>query len=216
MKSKMFLVAVVGALVLLLAGSSLVLAYGGGNCPGMNGGMGNGMGMGNGNGANCFNGKQVVLTDAQKKEIAPLVAQKNDIHQQMLQKLVANGKITQADADRCLAHMKTRTENNLAAGRLDGMGFGTMGYGHRMQFTLTDEQRKELAPLATQMIDIQQQILQKLVNDGTIAQADADKQIAFMKDRASGKAFNGNNGRNGNGGQGYNCPNMNQQGQQNQ
>lgn len=130
-KRNYVLMAIAGVLLLLIAGSTMYMAlgmhrvsrqFGSQNRDRDNYGMHDrGDGFRN----------QVQLNDAQKKEIAPLVAQLNDVHQQIAQKLVASGVITQADADNRIAVMKERSEKNLAEGRLWGMGPGGPGDGFR-------------------------------------------------------------------------------------
>ncbi|HML31976.1 DUF2680 domain-containing protein [Sporomusa sphaeroides] len=67
------------------------------------------------------------------------------------------------------------------------------------RIVLTDTQKQELAPLFTQMMDIKKQILQKLVADGTMTQADADQRAAWMQERMNYRMQNGIGGGHGSG-----------------
>lgn len=57
--------------------------------------------------------------------------------------------------------------------------------------TLTDAQKQDLVPLFNQMMEIKKQILQKLVSDGVMTQADADQRAAWMQERMSYRMQNG-------------------------
>lgn len=63
--------------------------------------------------------------------------------------------------------------------------------GASQQVTLTDAQKQELQPLFNQMMEIKKQILQKLVADGTMTQADADQRAAWMQERMNYRMQNG-------------------------
>lgn len=80
------------------------------------------------------NAQQVTLTDAQKQELQPLFNQMMEIKKQILQKLVADGAITQADADQRAAWMQERMnyrmQNGIVGGHGLGRGPGMMGPGH--------------------------------------------------------------------------------------
>jgi len=75
----------------------------------------------------------VTLTDAQKQELVPLYNQMMEIRKQILQKYVADGVMTQADADQRIArmqeHMNYRLQNGLVGGPGMGRGHGMMGPG---------------------------------------------------------------------------------------
>lgn len=81
----------------------------------------------------------------------------------------------------------------------------------RQAITLTDEQKKELAPLYEKMFETRKEIMQKYVDFGYMTQEQADKRIAWMKDRMSqghypgmmGKGFGRGHGKGfGQGGRG--------------
>ena len=57
--------------------------------------------------------------------------------------------------------------------------------------TLTDAQKQELVPLFNQMVEIKKQILQKLVADGVMTQADADQRAAWLQERMNYRLQNG-------------------------
>ncbi len=83
-----------------------------------------------------FGGQQANLTDAQKEEMAPLVAKMKDLHQQMfevkkemIQKQVSFGNLTQEQADQHIAKMQEMQQRMEKGPRPDGMGMG-MGRGH--------------------------------------------------------------------------------------
>jgi hypothetical protein len=57
--------------------------------------------------------------------------------------------------------------------------------------TITEAQKQELAPLYSQMIEIQKQITQKYVDFGYITQWQADQRNAFMKERMEQRLQNG-------------------------
>lgn len=77
--------------------------------------------------------QQVTLTDAQKQELTPLFNQMMEIKKQILQKFVADGTMTQADADQRAAWMQERMnyrmQNGIAGGPGMGRGPGMMGAG---------------------------------------------------------------------------------------
>lgn len=76
----------------------------------------------------------VTLTDAQKQELVPLYNQMIEIRKQILQKFVADGVMTQADADQRVTwmqeHMNDRMQNGMIGGPGMGRAPGMMGYGH--------------------------------------------------------------------------------------
>ncbi|MDT8900012.1 YckD family protein [Anaeroselena agilis] len=55
----------------------------------------------------------------------------------------------------------------------------------RQAITLTDDQKKELAPLYDQLFETRKAIMQKYVDFGYMTQEQADQRIAWMKDRMS-------------------------------
>ncbi len=57
--------------------------------------------------------------------------------------------------------------------------------GPRQAITLTDDQKKELAPLYEQMFEVRKQIMQKYVDFGYLTQEQADQRAAWMKERMS-------------------------------
>jgi hypothetical protein len=59
------------------------------------------------------------------------------------------------------------------------------------QVTLTDQQRQELAPLYHQMLETQQQIMQKRVEYGQLTQEQADQRALFMQERMNNWLQNG-------------------------
>ncbi|MBP1764375.1 MAG: hypothetical protein H6Q65_1433 [Firmicutes bacterium] len=75
----------------------------------------------------------VSLTDAQKQELVPLYNQMMEIKKQILQKYVADGVMTQADADqritRMQEHMNYRMQNGFVGGPGMGRGHGMMKPG---------------------------------------------------------------------------------------
>lgn len=71
----------------------------------------------------------VTLTDAQKQELAPLFSQMMEIKKQILQKYVADGVLTQSDADQRSAWMQERMNSRMQNGFVGGPG---MGKGHSM------------------------------------------------------------------------------------
>jgi len=77
--------------------------------------------------------QSVTLTDAQKQELVPLFNQMMDIKKQILQKYVADGAITQAEADQRASWMQERMNNRMQNGIVGGPGMGRgpgMGAGH--------------------------------------------------------------------------------------
>jgi len=76
------------------------------------------------------NMQAITLTDAQKQELVPLYNQMMDIRKQILQKFVADGAITQADADQRAAWMQERMNDRMQNGMVGGRG--GMGRGHGM------------------------------------------------------------------------------------
>lgn len=80
------------------------------------------------------NGQQVTLTDQQKEELTPLFNQMMDIKKQILQKFVADGVMTQADADQRATWMQERMNDRLQNSMIGtpgmGHGPGMMGSGH--------------------------------------------------------------------------------------
>ncbi len=85
----------------------------------------------------------------------------------------------------------------------------------RQAITLTDEQKKELAPLYEKMFETRKAIMQKYVDFGYMTQEQADQRAAWMKERMSqgygpgmmGKGF----GRGPGFGQGWRGPCFQQQ-----
>lgn len=76
-------------------------------------------------------GQPITLTDEQKQELVPLYNQMIDTKKQILQKFVANGVITQADADQRIAWMQERMNNGMQNGMMGmGRGHGMMGKGN--------------------------------------------------------------------------------------
>ncbi|GMB00978.1 DUF2680 domain-containing protein [Pelosinus sp. IPA-1] len=79
-------------------------------------------------------GQQVTLTDQQKQELTPLFNQMMELKKQILQKFVADGTMTQADADQRAAwmqeRMNDRMQNGIVGGPGMGHGPGMMGSGH--------------------------------------------------------------------------------------
>ncbi|MDT8900311.1 DUF2680 domain-containing protein [Anaeroselena agilis] len=77
--------------------------------------------------------QQVNLTDAQKQELVPLFNQMMEIKKQILQKFVADGVMTQTDADQRAAWMQERMnyrmQNGIVGGPGMGRGPGMMGPG---------------------------------------------------------------------------------------
>lgn len=65
------------------------------------------------------------------------------------------------------------------------------GYYTGNQATLTEAQQQELKPLYDQLINIKQQIMEKLVADGVMTQADADQHSAWMKEDVTYRSENG-------------------------
>jgi hypothetical protein len=57
--------------------------------------------------------------------------------------------------------------------------------------TLTDDQKKELAPIYDKMLDVQKEMLQKYVSFGYLTQEQADQRAAFMKERMAWHQQNG-------------------------
>lgn len=55
----------------------------------------------------------------------------------------------------------------------------------RQAITLTDEQKKELAPLYEKMFETRKAIMQKYVDFGYMTQEQADQRAAWMKERMS-------------------------------
>jgi len=76
----------------------------------------------------------ITLTDAQKQELVPLFNQMIEIKKQILQKFVADGVMTQADADQRAAwmqeRMNNRMQNGMACNPGMGRGPGMMGPGN--------------------------------------------------------------------------------------
>lgn len=76
----------------------------------------------------------VTLTDAQKQELVPLYNQMIELRKQILQKFVADGVMTQADADQRAAWMQERMNDRMQNGMIGGPGMGRgpgmMGSGH--------------------------------------------------------------------------------------
>ena len=76
----------------------------------------------------------VTLTDAQKQELVPLYNQMIEIRKQILQKFVADGVMTQADADQRVTWMQERMNDRMQNGMIGGPGMGRgpgmMGSGH--------------------------------------------------------------------------------------
>jgi len=74
----------------------------------------------------------VTLTDSQKQELVPLFNQMMEIKKQILQKYVADGVMTQADADQRIARMQERMndrmQNGFVGGPGKGKGHGMMGH----------------------------------------------------------------------------------------
>lgn len=64
----------------------------------------------------------VTLTDAQKLELAPLFNQMIEIKKQILQKFVADGVMTQTDADQRAAWMQERMNDRIEKGIVGGPG----------------------------------------------------------------------------------------------
>lgn len=75
------------------------------------------------------NMQAITLTDAQKQELVPLFNQMIEIKKQILQKFVADGAMTQADADQRAAWMQERMNDRMQNGMVGGPG---MGRGHGM------------------------------------------------------------------------------------
>ena len=73
--------------------------------------------------------KVVTLTDAQKQELVPLYNQMMELRKQILQKFVADGVMTQADADQRAAWMQERMNQRMQDGMVGNPG---MGRGHGM------------------------------------------------------------------------------------
>lgn len=90
-------------------------------------------------------GQQATLTDQQKQELTPLFNQMMEIKKQILQKFVADGTMTQADADQRAAWMQERMNDRMQNGMVGGPGMGHSpgkmgsgqgrgpGYGYRGQ-----------------------------------------------------------------------------------
>lgn len=57
--------------------------------------------------------------------------------------------------------------------------------------TLTDDQKKELAPIYDKMLDVQKEMLQKYVSFGYMTQEQADQRAAWMKERMAWHQQNG-------------------------
>ncbi|MDR7867547.1 MAG: YckD family protein [Sporomusaceae bacterium] len=55
----------------------------------------------------------------------------------------------------------------------------------RQAITLTDDQKKELAPLYDKMFETRKEIMQKYVDFGYMTQEQADQRAAWMKERMS-------------------------------
>lgn len=72
----------------------------------------------------CRQDQPFALTDAQHQELAPLYDKLFETHQQLLQKYVEYGKLTQEQADRYLARMKDNMQYCLQNG-----GYGMTGQG---------------------------------------------------------------------------------------
>lgn len=78
---------------------------------------------------------QANLTDAQKEELAPLIAQMKDlrtqmfeVRKQMIQKQVEFGNLTQEQADQRITRMQQRIDQGFPGGRMHG-GHGMMRGG---------------------------------------------------------------------------------------
>ena len=80
------------------------------------------------------NSQPITLTDVQKQELVPLFNQMMEIRKQILQKFVADGVMTQADADQRAAWMQERMNDRMQNGMVGGPGMGhgpgMMGPGH--------------------------------------------------------------------------------------
>ena len=57
--------------------------------------------------------------------------------------------------------------------------------------TLTDDQKKELAPVYDKMLDVHKEMLQKYVSFGYLTQEQADQRLAWMKERTAWHQQNG-------------------------
>jgi len=167
MKKKLLIMAGIMALVLSVAAVSMAAPWG----PG----YGRGPSYGMGPGWQAQGAPQ--LTEAQKAEWNAWYEKNLQLRKEYVQNLVKSGILTQEQADARIKLMEANYNfqmKNGFVGPWRGMGAETQ---------LTDAQKADLRQLFEQRLALRKQMLDSYVQAGQITQAQADTQLAWMKDR---------------------------------
>ena len=175
MKKKSVMLAVVLVLAMCLAVPAMAAPWGGGPGGGMGPGYGGGPGYGPGP---AWQGQAPPqLTDEQKAAWNAWYEKNLQLRKEYIQNLVSSGVLTQEQADARIKLMEEsynfRVKNGWA-NPWGGIASGTQ---------LTDEQKADLRKLFEQRLALRKEILDSYVKAGQITQAQADSQLAWMRDR---------------------------------
>lgn len=127
------------------------------------------------------------LTDAQKADVKDYSQKMADLQKDFINKMVANGALTQEQADAQINKIDDMLKNGGENGLLPSFGKGKGDFkGHEKRggeingldtSKLTDAQKADLMDSYKKMADLQKELINKMVSDGLMTQEQGDASL---------------------------------------
>lgn len=141
------------------------------------------------------------LTDAQKADVKDYSQKMADLQKDFINKMVANGSLTQEQADAQIKNIDDMLKNGGENGLLPGFGKGKGDFkGHEKRggeingldtSKLTDAQKADLVDSYKKMADLQKELINKMVSDGLMTQEQGDASLKKVDEILTGIQQNG-------------------------
>jgi polyhydroxyalkanoate synthesis regulator phasin len=141
------------------------------------------------------------LTDEQKADLNDSFKKIADIQKELINKQVASGLITKEQGDTAIEKIETSIEDGSC---FTGMGrFHGFGIKNIDPSKLTEEQKAEMDEYSKKIAEVQEEIINKMVSNGSITKEQGDAAIERMENMPEGMIKGGFSKGNGMGREGF-------------